>query len=79
MDKLKGFVDIHIHTSPDILDRKLDDISAAKSARDAGMTAIVIKSHITLTADRAAIARRWQKAKAKNESVWIRQRLLDDK
>jgi len=30
-------------------------------------------------ADRAAIARRWQKAKAKNESVWIRQRLLDDK
>jgi len=58
MDKLKGFVDIHIHTSPDIRDRKLDDISAAQSARDAGMTAIVIKSHITLTADRAAIAQK---------------------
>ena len=30
-------------------------------------------------AERAAIMKRWQKAGAKNESVWIRKRLLDDK
>lgn len=30
-------------------------------------------------ADRAAIMRRWKKAKARNESAWIRERLLGGK
>jgi len=53
---LTGLIDIHIHTSPDIQARLLDDIEAARLAFDAGMKAILIKSHHTLTADRASIA-----------------------
>jgi hypothetical protein len=55
-DLLKGAVDIHIHAAPDIVPRLLDDLSLARAARDAGMAAIVLKSHHMLTADRAQIA-----------------------
>jgi hypothetical protein len=53
---LNGVIDMHIHTSPDICPRYSDDIQAAREAKEAGMKAILLKSHITLTADRAAIA-----------------------
>lgn len=53
---LKGAVDLHIHAGPDIVPRLLDDLALARAARDAGMAAIVLKSHHMLTADRAQIA-----------------------
>jgi hypothetical protein len=53
---LKGAADLHIHAAPDIVPRLLDDLALAKRARDAGMAAIVLKSHHMLTADRAKIA-----------------------
>ena len=53
---LKGAVDLHIHVGPDILPRLLDDLGLAQAAREAGMAAIVLKSHHMLTADRAQIA-----------------------
>jgi hypothetical protein len=53
---LSGIIDMHIHTQPDVQPRQLDDIQAARQAKDAGMRAILIKSHVVLTADRAAIA-----------------------
>ncbi len=55
---LTGMIDTHIHTAPDVRPRLLDDAEAARQAAAAGMQAIVIKSHVTLTADRAAIAQR---------------------
>ena len=55
-DLLKGAVDLHIHAAPDIVPRLLDDLALARAARDAGMAAIVLKSHHMLTADRAQIA-----------------------
>ena len=55
---LRGLIDLHIHTAPDVRPRSLDDIEAARQAAAAGMKAIVLKSHVTLTADRAAIAQR---------------------
>ncbi|MEI8188407.1 MAG: DUF6282 family protein [candidate division NC10 bacterium] len=55
-DLLKGAVDTHIHAAPDIVPRLLDDLALARAARDAGMAAIVLKSHHMLTADRAQIA-----------------------
>jgi hypothetical protein len=55
---LKGAIDLHIHTSPDVRERVVDDIEAAKQARDAGMRAIVLKCHDAITADRAYIARK---------------------
>lgn len=55
---LSGTLDLHIHTYPDIQPRLLDDIQAAEAAKSAGMRAILIKSHVVLTADRARIAER---------------------
>jgi hypothetical protein len=53
---LTGLVDMHIHTAPDTRPRCLNDVEAARAAADAGMAAILLKSHVTSTADRAAIA-----------------------
>jgi len=55
---LTGLVDVHIHTAPDIRARYADDLDTARAAAAAGMHAILIKNHWTLTADRAAIAER---------------------
>lgn len=53
---LDGLIDMHIHTAPDIKPRFADDIDITRAAKQAGMRAILIKSHKTITADRAAIA-----------------------
>ena len=53
---LSELIDMHIHTAPDVRPRLLDDLDAARQAARAGMRAVVLKSHITCTADRAAIA-----------------------
>lgn len=50
---LSGMYDLHIHSSPDLSDRCIDDLEAAEQAEEAG---ILLKSHHTLTADRAIIA-----------------------
>ncbi len=43
---LKGSIDMHIHAGPDPrVERKLDALQAAFQAREAGMRAIVLKSH----------------------------------
>lgn len=54
---LRGTVDMHVHTAGDLFPRLLDDVEAATMARDKGMRAIVLKGHVTGTADRAYIAR----------------------
>jgi len=53
---LKGLVDTHIHTSPDVKTRLLNDYEAALDAKESGMAAIVIKSHVEPTAGRAYLA-----------------------
>ncbi len=53
---LKGFIDTHIHTSPDIKPRLLTDIGAAMNAKYEKMDSIVIKSHYEPTSGRAVIA-----------------------
>lgn len=57
-DLLRGAVDLHIHTAPDIFPRSVDAIEAAQEAKAAGMRAIGIKSHSTDTAARAETAAR---------------------
>lgn len=54
---LQGVIDIHIHTNPDIRVRRLSDLELAAEARRVGARAVVIKSHLVTTMDRAAIAR----------------------
>ncbi|MEN6565279.1 MAG: DUF6282 family protein [Veillonellales bacterium] len=53
---LKGIIDTHIHTNPDVRLRRLNDIELAKEALRVGARAIVIKSHLVPTMDRATIA-----------------------
>ncbi|HSR12341.1 MAG TPA: DUF6282 family protein [Thermodesulfobacteriota bacterium] len=54
---LKGAMDTHIHSAPDIYPRSVTVIEAARNAQAAGMKAILVKSHCTDTSDRAEIAR----------------------
>ena len=53
---LKGIIDTHIHTNPDVRVRRLSDIALAKEAKRVGAAAIVIKSHVVPTMDRASVA-----------------------
>lgn len=54
---LRGAVDLHIHTAPDIFPRSVTAIEAAEDAKAAGMDAILVKSHSTDTGARAEMAR----------------------
>ena len=54
---LKGAVDTHMHTGPDIYPRSVTVMEAAKNAKKAGMRAILVKSHCTDTSDRAELSR----------------------
>lgn len=55
-EDLQGAIDLHCHTGPDILPRELNDGALVQAAAEAGMRAVVLKSHVTATADRAALA-----------------------
>ncbi len=50
---LTGAIDLHIHPAPDVWPRIMDDLELAREAARRGMRAILLKSHWTLTADRA--------------------------
>ncbi|MFC1862228.1 DUF6282 family protein [Chloroflexota bacterium] len=53
---LKGSIDMHCHHGPDFLiERRVDALQAAQHAQEAGMRAIVIKSHVYPTAPLAYI------------------------
>jgi hypothetical protein len=53
---LKDIIDTHIHTAPDNRPRKFTDIEIASEAAAVGAKAIIIKSHVVPTMDRAYIA-----------------------
>ncbi|MCR4440589.1 MAG: DUF6282 family protein [Peptococcaceae bacterium] len=50
---LKGAVDIHVHTSPSLFPRSVDDFELAEHARKAGMKGFIIKAHEGSTVERA--------------------------
>ena len=54
---LQGAIDIHIHSAPDLMPRIQNDYELAEQARETGMRAILIKSHFSETAGRAALVR----------------------
>ena len=47
---LSGAIDIHVHSSPDNVERSVDGLEAAVMARAHGMRAIVLKNHYDPTA-----------------------------
>jgi len=55
MNYLKGAIDIHVHSSPSIFPRSVDDLELAELAKQAGMRAIVLKAHEESTVSRAKL------------------------
>jgi hypothetical protein len=52
---LPGSIDFHIHGGPDVRPRKLSELAVAQAAKQAGMKAVIIKSHVTPTTLRARL------------------------
>ena len=55
---LKGVIDMHVHSNPDIRHRAYDDFELMEAAIRAGARAIVIKTHQGTTVDRAYLCNR---------------------
>jgi hypothetical protein len=56
-DLLRGAYDTHLHIAPDVVPRKIDDISLARRFEQLGMAGFVLKSHYGATAERASVVR----------------------
>ncbi len=52
---IENAIDFHIHSSPDVIPRRLDDFEVAKLAAKAKMKAVVLKNHFASTAARAVL------------------------
>ena len=50
---LRGAVDLHVHSSPDVVPRRFDDIELAREAARGGFGALLLKNHMVPTMDRA--------------------------
>lgn len=57
-DYLEGAVDLHVHSAPDIDRRRYNDLELAREAKNAGMGAVLIKSHQNSTVERAWLVAR---------------------
>lgn len=66
MGRLTGIIDMHIHSAPDIRQRKLDDFQLMEAAVERGVRAIVIKSHMVPTVDRATLVNKIRQEKYPN-------------
>ena len=58
-DVLEGAVDLHVHSAPDVDERRFSDIELASEAARARMAAILIKSHQNSTVERAWLVSRF--------------------
>jgi hypothetical protein len=56
-DLLRGAYDTHLHIAPDVVERKIDDLSLARRFLELGMDGFVLKSHYGSTAERAGVVR----------------------
>lgn len=52
---IEGAYDLHIHSAPDILPRRMDDIEMAQRIIASGMAGYAIKSHYFCTSERAQL------------------------
>ncbi len=50
---LAGAIDMHVHSAPDVIPRRLDDLQLVNQAQQAGMRALVLKNHCCSTCARA--------------------------
>jgi hypothetical protein len=54
---LQGAFDTHVHVAPDVVPRRIDDVSLARRFAELGMGGFVLKSHYGSTAERAGVVR----------------------
>ncbi|MQA95837.1 MAG: cytosolic protein [Streptosporangiales bacterium] len=52
-----GAYDLHLHVAPDVMKRRVDDLSLAPRFAEVGLAGFVLKSHYVPTAERAAVVR----------------------
>ena len=72
-DLMKGIIDMHVHTNPDLRLRAYDDFELMEAAIRVGARAIVIKTHQGTTMDRAYLCNRHNEivhGKTNNYDVW---------
>jgi hypothetical protein len=55
---VRGAYDVHIHVAPDVMRRRIDDVTLADRFAEVGMAGFVLKSHYAPTAERAEVVRR---------------------
>jgi Family of unknown function (DUF6282) len=53
---MEGAVDTHVHSAPDLVERKLDDFDVARQARERGMAAVVLKKVVLTHPDLPVIS-----------------------
>jgi stage V sporulation protein SpoVS len=54
---VRGAFDLHVHVAPDVIARRIDDVSLARRFRELGLAGFALKSHYVPTAERAAVVR----------------------
>lgn len=65
---MKGVIDMHVHTNPDLRLRAYDDFELCDAAVRVGARAIVIKTHLGNTANRAYLTNRYnERVNGKND------------
>jgi hypothetical protein len=52
-----GAYDTHVHIAPDVMERRIDDLTLATRFAELGLAGFVLKSHYVTTAERAAVVR----------------------
>lgn len=57
---LKNAVELHCHSAPSAFARKQNDRQLVRDVKAAGMSGVLIKSHESLTSDRASLLREYQ-------------------
>lgn len=54
---IQGAYDLHVHSAPDVMPRKLDDFEMAQRVIASGMAGYAMKSHYFCTAERAKLSK----------------------
>jgi hypothetical protein len=57
-DLVRGSYDLHVHTEPDVMKRRTDDIDLARRGLEVGLAGFVLKSHYVPTGERASVVRK---------------------
>jgi hypothetical protein len=54
-DLVRGAFDLHVHISPDVVERRIDDLGLARRFQELGLGGFLLKSHYNSTAERASV------------------------